>query len=162
MSKTKNTKIAGDSYLTAGQQFVIKTQKRQKKLFINSPIIKSVLIISLPSMVIALMTSLYIFSDQIIMANLIPNFKPFENLVGPDYQKFLEYVKIAYVNSLLQAINKLHDKILIKKYKSIYNNKYMSLDEINKIEVLSLKMINYNIINDSISLINKILEINRQ
>ena len=48
MSKTKNTKIAGDSYLTAGQQFVIKTQKRQKKLFINSPIIKSVLIISSP------------------------------------------------------------------------------------------------------------------
>ena len=93
MSKTKNTKIAGDSYLTAGQQFVIKTQKRQKKLFINSPIIKSVLIISLPSMVIALMTSLYTFSDQIIMANLIPNFKPFESLVGPDYQKFFEYVK---------------------------------------------------------------------
>ena len=47
---------------------------------------------------------------------------------------------------LVLKFNKLHDKILIKKYKSIYNNKYMSLDEINKIEVLSLKMINYNII----------------
>ena len=92
MGKEQGIKIAGDGYLTAGQQFVIKTQERQKKLFINSPIIKSVLIISLPSMIIALMTSLYIFSDQIIMANLIPNFKPFENLVGPDYQKFLEYV----------------------------------------------------------------------
>jgi Na+-driven multidrug efflux pump len=44
-------------------------------------------------MVIALMTSLYIFSDQIIMANLIPNFNPFENMVGPDYQRYAQYVR---------------------------------------------------------------------
>ena len=93
MSKTKNTKIVGDGYLTTGQQFIIKTHEWQKKLFINSPIIKSVLFISFPSMIIALMTSLYIFSDQIIMANLIPNFKPFENMIGPNYQIFSEYVE---------------------------------------------------------------------
>ncbi|MBQ2349471.1 MAG: hypothetical protein II392_01505 [Mycoplasma sp.] len=83
MNKKEGIKVTGaTNSLTSGQQFIAKTQERQKKLFINSPIIKSVLIISLPSMIIALMTSLYVFSDQIIMANLIPNFKPFENLVG--------------------------------------------------------------------------------
>ena len=46
---------------------------------------------------------------------------------------------------LILKFNKMHDKIFIKKYKSIFNNKYMTLDEINKIEVLSLKLINYDI-----------------
>ena len=46
---------------------------------------------------------------------------------------------------LILKFNKLHDKNFIKKYKSIFNNKYMTLDEINKIEVLSLKIINYDI-----------------
>ena len=38
MSKTKNRKIAGDSYLTVGQQFVIKTQKRQKNWVMLQPL----------------------------------------------------------------------------------------------------------------------------
>ena len=46
---------------------------------------------------------------------------------------------------LILKFYKLHDKNFIKKYKSIFNNKYMTLDEINKIEVLSLKLINYDI-----------------
>ena len=46
---------------------------------------------------------------------------------------------------LVLKFNKLHEKILIKKYKSIFNDKYMTLDEINKIELVSLKMINYDI-----------------
>ena len=47
---------------------------------------------------------------------------------------------------LILKFNKLQEKILIKKYKSIFNDKYMTLEEINKIEVLSLKLINYYII----------------
>ena len=47
---------------------------------------------------------------------------------------------------LLIKFNKLQEKILIKKYKSIFNDKYMTLEEINKIEVLSLRLINYYII----------------
>ena len=47
---------------------------------------------------------------------------------------------------LILKFNKLHEKSLIKKYKSIFNDKYMTLDEINRIEVICLKMINYNII----------------
>ena len=47
---------------------------------------------------------------------------------------------------LVLKFNKIQDKILIKKYKSIFNDKYMTLEEINKIEVLSLKLINYYII----------------
>ena len=38
MSKTKNRKIAGDSYLIVGQQFVIKTQKRQKNWVMLQPL----------------------------------------------------------------------------------------------------------------------------
>ena len=93
MNKKEVIKVSGANNLTSGQQFITKIQERQKKLFINSPIIKSVLIISLPSMIIALMTSLYVFSDQIIMANLVPHFKPFENLVGQtEYNDFLKYL----------------------------------------------------------------------
>ena len=46
---------------------------------------------------------------------------------------------------LLLKFNKIKEKVLIKKYKSIFDSKYMSLDEINKIEVISLKLINYDI-----------------
>ena len=51
---------------------------------------------------------------------------------------------------LLIKFNKLQEKILIKKYKSIFNDKYMTLEEINKIEVLSLRLINYYIIQPNI------------
>ena len=47
---------------------------------------------------------------------------------------------------LVVKFNKLQEKILIKKYKSIINDKYMTLEEINKIEILSLKLIEYYII----------------
>ena len=51
---------------------------------------------------------------------------------------------------LVLKFNKLQGKILIKKYKSIFNDKYMTLEEINKIEILSLKLINYYIIQPNI------------
>ena len=47
---------------------------------------------------------------------------------------------------LLLKFNKIKEKVLSKKYKSIFENKYMSLKEINKIEVIALKLINYDII----------------
>ena len=114
MSKKQSIKVAGTNNLTAGQQFIIKTQERQKKLFINSPIIKSVLIISLPSMIIALMTSLYIFSDQIIMANLIPNFKPFENMIGPDYQQFLEYISKLNATGIGLNLTEYNSQLIVR------------------------------------------------
>ena len=47
---------------------------------------------------------------------------------------------------LVIKFNKLQDKLLIKKYKSVFNDKYMTLEQINKIEILSLQLINYYII----------------
>ena len=46
---------------------------------------------------------------------------------------------------LVIKFNKLEEKVMIKKYKSIFNDKYMTLEEINKIEILSLKLIDYYI-----------------
>jgi len=46
---------------------------------------------------------------------------------------------------LVIKFNKLHEKIFVKKYKSIFDNKYMTLEEINKIEISSLKLMNYYI-----------------
>jgi hypothetical protein len=46
---------------------------------------------------------------------------------------------------LVIKFNKLQEKVLIKKYKSIFIDKYMTLEEINKIEIMSLKLIDYNI-----------------
>ena len=46
---------------------------------------------------------------------------------------------------LVLKFHRLKKKDLIKKYKSIFNDKYLSLNEINKIEVSSLKIINYGI-----------------
>ncbi len=95
MNKKQEVKIQNvpSTKLTAGQSFAIKTQKRQKKLFIETSIIKAVLIISLPSMIISLMSCLYTFSDQIMMAKLIPLYKPFETLIGNEtYSKFQDLV----------------------------------------------------------------------
>ena len=46
---------------------------------------------------------------------------------------------------LVLKFHRLQKNVFIKKYKSIFNDKYMTLDEIKKIEVSSLKMINYDI-----------------
>lgn len=96
--KSKNqdpqvVKLDNTQKMTSGQIFAIKTKQRQKKLFLDSPIVKGVLLISLPSMMIALMTCLYTFSDQIMMANLIPRYNPFETKVGwPDYNEYVNLV----------------------------------------------------------------------
>lgn len=93
--KTSNQKM------TSGQVFAIKTKQRQKKLFLDSPIVKGVLLISLPSMMIALMTCLYTFSDQIMMANLIPRYNPFETKVGWDaYNEYTGLVTLLNANGL--------------------------------------------------------------
>ena len=62
--------------------------------------------------------------------------------------KFLSSLEKIGLGALILVLkfNKLQDKYLIKKYKSIFNDKYMTLEEINKIEILSLKLINYYII----------------
>ena len=116
MNKKEGIKVTGaTNSLTSGQQFIAKTQERQKKLFINSPIIKSVLIISLPSMIIALMTSLYVFSDQIIMANLIPNYKPFENLVGQvEYNDYLRYVSALQSTGIGLNLTEYNSQLIVR------------------------------------------------
>ena len=116
MNKKEGIKVTGaTNSLTSGEQFIAKTQERQKKLFINSPIIKSVLIISLPSMIIALMTSLYVFSDQIIMANLIPNFKPFENLVGQvEYNDYLKYVSALQSTGIGLNLTEYNSQLIVR------------------------------------------------
>jgi hypothetical protein len=48
------------------------SQLRQKHLFLDSNIIKAVLIVSLPALAIAMMSGLYAFVDQILMVKLIP------------------------------------------------------------------------------------------
>lgn len=87
--------------MTAGQLFALKSHKRQAKLFLKTPIIKAVIIISIPSMIIALMSSLYAFSDQIMMANLIPLYKPFETAFGADkYDQYISLVQLLNNNGL--------------------------------------------------------------
>ena len=63
------------------------------------------------------------------------------------YKLLSSFEKLA-LGALILVIkfNKLQDKLLIKKYKSVFIEKYMTLEEIKKIEILSLKLINYYII----------------
>ena len=51
------------------------------------------------------------------------------------------FISIKFLNE-----NNNNSSISIKKYKSLYNNRYFSLQEISKIEFLCLKLINYNLI----------------
>jgi hypothetical protein len=51
-----------------------KSQLRQKRLFHDYPILKSVLIVSIPAMVMGFMAGLYAFGDQLLMIKLIPLF----------------------------------------------------------------------------------------
>ena len=86
-------------------QFLSKTQLRQKKLFLDTPVVKAVLWISLPSMMMALMAALYMFCDQIMMANLIPQYSPFESLINSkianfNYWNYQEIVKLLNKNGL--------------------------------------------------------------
>ena len=86
-------------------QFLSKTQLRQKKLFLDTPVVKAVLWISLPSMMMALMAALYMFCDQIMMANLIPQYSPFESLINSkitnfNYSNYQEIVKLLNNNGL--------------------------------------------------------------
>lgn len=75
------------------QQFSSETQKKQKKLFLESNIFKAVIIISIPSMIISLMTALYTFSDQLLMTNLIPKLRPFENSFSAfGFETFQNYI----------------------------------------------------------------------
>ena len=52
------------------------------------------------------------------------------------------FISIKFLN---QNNNKNNSVISIKKYKSLYNNRYFSLQDIAKIEFLCLKLINYNL-----------------
>ena len=62
------------------------------------------------------------------------------------YKNLISYEKLGLgALILVLKFNKLHEKNFIKKYKSIFNDKYMTLDEINQIEVLALKRINYEL-----------------
>lgn len=77
--------------------FADKTQSRLDKLFLHTPIIKAVIIISIPSMLMAFMSALYTFSDQLMMAKIIPIFQPLEHLSafthGFSYHDYIFKVK---------------------------------------------------------------------
>lgn len=66
------------------------------------------------------------------------------------YKYFSSYEKIG-LGALSISIKFFHESsansvIKNKKYKSLYNNKYYSMKEVTKIELLCLKLINYNLI----------------
>ena len=62
------------------------------------------------------------------------------------YKNLISYEKLGLgALILVLKFNKLHEKNFIKKYKSIFNDRYMTLDEINQIEVLALKRLSYEI-----------------
>lgn len=95
IAKIQNNPNSNAQNITKGQLFAIRSHKRQAKLFLNTTIVKAVFIISIPSMIIALMSSLYAFSDQIMMANLIPLFKPFEYNFGIEkYESYIQIVQL--------------------------------------------------------------------
>ncbi len=66
-------------------------------------------------MIISLMTSLYVFSDQIIMANLIPNYKPFENLVGQvEYNDYLRYVSALQSTGIGLNLTEYNSQLIVR------------------------------------------------
>lgn len=69
-----------------------KSELRQKKLFIDSPILKTILIVALPSIVVALMSSLYAFIDQIMMVKLIPTVLKDQDMFN-NYDQFLKIIE---------------------------------------------------------------------
>ena len=73
------------------------------------------------------------FFDLLIIQN-----KKYKNIIS------LEKLGLGALILVLK-FHKLQRNVFIKKYKSIFNDKYLSLDEINKIEVSSLKMLDYGI-----------------
>ena len=82
----------------------------------------------------------YIFCNVIYLFDLL--------IIQNKKYKLLSTFEKLGIGALILVIkfNKLQEKVLIKKYKSILNDKYMTLKEINKIEILSLKLIEYNIL----------------
>ncbi|MDE7434142.1 MAG: hypothetical protein K2M43_03440 [Mycoplasmoidaceae bacterium] len=80
-----------------------KSELRQKKLFLNTPILKTILIVALPSIVVALMSSLYAFIDQIMMVNLIPTVITNKSMFGNDYQQFVNLVNKLRTDKTINA-----------------------------------------------------------
>lgn len=79
--------------------------KRQKRLFYDKNIWLSVLIVSIPSLILAFMAGAYAFSDQILMVKLIPGIW---HIDSSDYAKVL--VKHPDLN-LLDPTNEVSDII---------------------------------------------------
>ena len=66
-----------------------KSEARQKKLFLDTPILKTILIVALPSIVVALMSSLYAFIDQLMMVKFIPSVLTNNEMFGGDYATYI-------------------------------------------------------------------------
>lgn len=67
-----------------------KSEARQKKLFLDTPILKTILIVALPSIVVALMSSLYAFIDQLMMVKFIPSVLTNNEMFGGDYATYIK------------------------------------------------------------------------
>ncbi len=66
-----------------------KSEARQKKLFLDTPILKTILVVALPSIVVALMSSLYAFIDQLMMVKFIPSVLTNNEMFGHDYLTYI-------------------------------------------------------------------------
>jgi Na+-driven multidrug efflux pump len=78
-----------------------KSSDRQKKLFLDQPIIKSILLVSLPALAMAIMTALYIFADQLMMVNLIPKVHTNQEMFGsnwPAYEAIINSPQYSFVS----------------------------------------------------------------
>ncbi len=89
-----------------------KSEARQKKLFLDTPILKTILIVALPSIVVALMSSLYAFIDQLMMVKFIPDVLSNQQMFGNDYNTFalllekyknIDFIKEMNVTSVVRT-----------------------------------------------------------
>ncbi len=87
-----------------------KSELRQKKLFLDSPILKTILVVALPSIVVALMSSLYAFVDQLMMVKFIPDVLSNDQMFGPNYsvysqvqQAYSEQISLINVTSVVRT-----------------------------------------------------------
>jgi hypothetical protein len=60
------------------------SSQRQKRLFADKNIWVSVLIVSVPALILGLMAGLFAFCDQLMMVKLIPKFLSPEEAFGSD------------------------------------------------------------------------------
>ena len=75
------------------KQHFDKNKRRHKDVFKDVSLNRAFISIVIPATFVALMSSLYVFIDQLLLTRLLPLSNTFENMVGQaEYQNFLDYV----------------------------------------------------------------------